>query len=70
MMAVAVAKLPLTHQTMFAELIERCRDADFDQQLPENGSVVQVTAKAANTGTTRATRRMVAKGSPSASASM
>jgi len=31
-------KLPLTHQTMFADLVGRCMDASFDEQLPENGS--------------------------------
>ena len=40
-----VVKLPLVHQTMFAELVGRCQDAGFDQQLPENGSLLQVTAR-------------------------
>jgi hypothetical protein len=41
----SLIKLPMTHQTMFAELTSRCMDASFDQQFPENGSFLQVEAK-------------------------
>ncbi len=33
-----VKRLPLIHQTMFAELVARGMDADFSAQFPENGS--------------------------------
>ncbi|MGY2049225.1 nucleotidyltransferase family protein [Methylobacterium sp. JK268] len=33
--------LPLAHHTLFADLQQRCLDALFDAQLPENGSFTQ-----------------------------
>ncbi len=36
-------KLTLAHQTMFADLIQRCQDATFDEQYPEGGSFVRHT---------------------------
>ena len=38
-------KLPLTHQTMFAELTSRCMDASFDEHFAENGSFVRMEVK-------------------------
>jgi len=35
-------RLPLAHQTMFADLQQRAADALFDEQFPENGAFVQV----------------------------
>jgi len=40
-----VTKLPLAHQTMFADLAARCMDAAFDEQFPENGSFVRMEVK-------------------------
>jgi hypothetical protein len=34
-------KLTLAHQTMFADLVQRCQDATFDEQYPEGGSFVR-----------------------------
>jgi hypothetical protein len=34
-------KLTLAHQTMFADLVQRCQDAAFDEQFPEGGSFVR-----------------------------
>ncbi len=34
-------KLTLAHQTMFADLVQRCQDASFDAQYPEGGSFVR-----------------------------
>jgi hypothetical protein len=34
--------LSLAHQTMFADLIQKCLDAEFDQAFPENGSFSKV----------------------------
>jgi hypothetical protein len=36
-------KLTLAHQTMFADLVQRCQDASFDAQYPEGGSFVRHT---------------------------
>lgn len=33
----------LSEQTLFADLIQRCLDAGFDEQFPENGSFTQLT---------------------------
>lgn len=38
-------KIALASQTMFAELIERCLDASFDQDFDERGQFVKVTSK-------------------------
>jgi len=38
-----VRKLSLAHQTMFADLIQRCLDAGFDAQFPEGGNFVRHT---------------------------
>ena len=38
-------KIPFAHQAMFAELSACAMDADFDEQLPENGSFVRVASK-------------------------
>ena len=35
----------LALQTMFAELIERCLDASFDQDFDEQGQFVKVTSR-------------------------
>lgn len=40
-----ITKLPLAHQTMFADLAARCLDAAFDEQFPENGSFVQMVSR-------------------------
>lgn len=37
-----VKRIPLIHQTMFAELIARSMDAEFNEQFPENGSFRQL----------------------------
>ncbi|MFM7625092.1 MAG: GSU2403 family nucleotidyltransferase fold protein [Gammaproteobacteria bacterium] len=37
--------LSLAHQTMFAELVQRCLDAEFDDAFPENGSFTRVTGR-------------------------
>ncbi len=42
---IEVRKLPLTHQTMFAELTSRCMDASFDAQFPERGSFLKMEVK-------------------------
>lgn len=34
-------KLTLAHQTMFADLIQQCQDAAFDEQFPEGGTFVK-----------------------------
>lgn len=34
-------KLTVAHHAMFADLMQQCRDASFDEQFPENGSFVQ-----------------------------
>jgi hypothetical protein len=34
-------RLTLTEQTLFADLIQRCLDASFDEEFPENGSFTQ-----------------------------
>ncbi len=34
--------LSLAHQTMFADLVQRCLDAEFDEAFPENGSFSKV----------------------------
>ena len=33
--------LTLAHQTMFADLVQRCQDATFDEQYPEGGNFVR-----------------------------
>jgi len=38
-------KLTLAHQTMFADLVQRCQDAAFDEQFPEGGSFVRHTRR-------------------------
>jgi hypothetical protein len=45
MTVVAVNKLSLAHQTMFAELAGRCGDASFDEQFSFDGSFVKVPVK-------------------------
>jgi hypothetical protein len=35
-------QLSLAHQTMFADLIQKCLDAEFDEAFAENGSFTQV----------------------------
>ncbi len=40
-----VMKLSLAHQTMFAELVQRCFDATFDEQFPERGRFYKTTVK-------------------------
>lgn len=38
-------RISLAHQTIFAELLQQCLDAAFDEQFPENGSFVTKTQK-------------------------
>ena len=38
-------RISLAHQTLFAELLQQCLDAAFDEQFPENGSFVTKTQK-------------------------
>jgi hypothetical protein len=38
-------RLPLAHQTLYAELQQQALDAAFDEQFPENGSFVTKTSK-------------------------
>lgn len=38
-------KIPLATQTMFAELIQRCLDANFDEDFDEQGQFVKVSSK-------------------------
>ena len=38
-------RLSLAHQTMFAELVQRCFDAAFDEQFPESGRFYKTTVK-------------------------
>ena len=38
----ALKPLSLTEQTLFANLIQQCLDADFDETFPENGSFTQL----------------------------
>jgi hypothetical protein len=40
-----IRKLPLTHQTMFAELTARCMDTSFDEHFAETGSFVRMAVK-------------------------
>ena len=37
--------LSLAHQTLFADLVQRCLDAEFDETFPENGSFVRLTGR-------------------------
>lgn len=39
----ALASIALVHQTAFADLVQKCADADFD--FPENGSFVRVKSR-------------------------
>jgi hypothetical protein len=38
-------RMPLAHQTLYAELVQQALDAAFDEQFPENGSFVTKTQK-------------------------
>jgi hypothetical protein len=38
-------RITLAHQTLFADLQQKCLDAAFDEQFPENGSFVTQTQK-------------------------
>lgn len=38
-------RITLAHQTLFADLQQKCLDAAFDEQFPENGSFVAQTQK-------------------------
>jgi len=38
-------RISLAHQTLFADLQQKCLDAAFDEQFPENGSFVTQTQK-------------------------
>src|ERR1700755_4044 len=38
-------RIPLAHQTLYAELQQQALDAAFDEQFPENGSFVTKTLK-------------------------
>jgi hypothetical protein len=40
-----VERIPLAHQTLYAELQQQALDAAFDEQFPENGSFVTKTLK-------------------------
>ena len=41
----AMERIPLAHQTLYAELQQQTLDAAFDEQFPENGSFVTKTLK-------------------------